>query len=419
MKKQSKRKNENRTIVIDFKDEATYFQLCQDGRAFLEFIIAFLMSIGFQLKHKCNCEGGFRLTRHSHYMRIRLNGLTIWRIQCKSCKAVFTVLPQFVLRYSKMKPEIAKKALLATHGGLSLEFCAMLFDISPMCIYRLVCAAGRVCLVRLLTSCGLPLPLYFLADEKHSYCLSQKVYLPTIVTGRVIWHLGYTTDKSADSFEVSYSQFKQAALTVDNSYQPLGILTDGFESTIKSLRNLFNKTAIANCILHAVNRIPSKLKSVTSSVRRTLSHHLFILFEEHRNLNPINLRSLGQKLRRFYEKIAKTAGDANGELIHQWIKKKKSGWYAPFVDTNIPPFSTFLDQAHNSIDRKLFMMKGFHHPEGSQKNFLNGLALLYNLIPYQRRAKNAGKCGIEVESGKLPTNDWFLNFQILTSGGFQ
>jgi len=318
-----------------------------------------------------------------------------------------------------MKPEIAKKALLATHGGLSLELCAMLFDISPMAIYRLVCAAGRICLVRLLTSCGLPLPLYFLADEKHSYCLSQKVYLPTIVTGRVIWHLGYTEDKSADSFEASYSQFKQAALTLDNSYRPLGILTDGFESTIKSLRNLFNKTAIANCILHAVNKIPSKLKSATSSIRGTLSHQFYILFDDYRKSNPINLRSIGQKLRRFYEKVANTAGNNNGELIHQWIKKKKSGWYIPFIDTNIPPFSTFLDQAHNAIDRKLFMMKGFHHPQGSQRFFLNGLALLYNLIPYQRRAKNAGKCGIQVEGGKLPSKDWFLNLRILTSGGFQ
>ena len=32
------------------------------------------------------------------------------------------------------------------------------------------------------------------------------------------------------------------------------------------------------------------------------------------------------------------------------------------------------------------MMKGFHHPGGSQTAFLTGLAPLYNLIPYQRRA---------------------------------
>ena len=41
------------------------------------------------------------------------------------------------------------------------------------------------------------------------------------------------------------------------------------------------------------------------------------------------------------------------------------------------------------------------------------------LVPYQRRAKHAGQCGVEVEGGKVPTRDWLLNLQILTSGGFR
>jgi hypothetical protein len=51
----------------------------------------------------------------------------------------------------------------------------------------------------------------------------------------------------------------------------------------------------------------------------------------------------------------------------------------------------------------LFTMKGFHHPGGSQQAFLTGLAHLYNLIPYQRRAQHAGQCGVEVEGGTIPT----------------
>jgi hypothetical protein len=40
-----------------------------------------------------------------------------------------------------------------------------------------------------LTRCRLPLPTYVLADEKHSHCLRDRVYLPMIVRGRVFWHL--------------------------------------------------------------------------------------------------------------------------------------------------------------------------------------------------------------------------------------
>ncbi len=245
----SKSTRENRTITVDFNDEATYHRLCQDGRGFIDFVVAFILSMGFALKHKCACSGE-RLTRHSHYARLRLNQLTIWRIQCTVCRGVFTVLPHFVLRYRKMKPEIAKKVLLATHGGLSLELCAVIENVCPMAIYRLVCSVGRTCLVRLLIRCHLSLPEYFIADEKHSHCLDKRVYLPTIGCGRVIWHLGYTTTKSVDAFAADYGEFRQAAIDIDSSYQVAGILTDGFDSTKKSLSQLFPFAKLANCMLH-------------------------------------------------------------------------------------------------------------------------------------------------------------------------
>jgi hypothetical protein len=85
----------NRTITVDFRDEATYFRLLGDGKAFLECVLAFVLSLGFQLTHKATCRGGGCLTRHSHYVRVRL------------------------------RPEVARDALLATHGRLSLELCAV------------------------------------------------------------------------------------------------------------------------------------------------------------------------------------------------------------------------------------------------------------------------------------------------------
>src|SRR4029453_12867545 len=214
----------NRTITVDFHDETTYFALLDNSQAFVEFVLAFILSLGFQLIHKTSCSEGGGLTRHSHYARLRLGGLTIWRVQCTVCKAVFTVLPHFVLRYRSMRPDVARDALLATHGGLSFELCALLYHISPMALYRLVCAFGHHSLVTVLTRCGLPLPVYFLADEKHSHCLTAKVYLPTIVRGRVMWHLGYTTEASAVAFTQSYGEFQRAASQQEPSYRVKGAL---------------------------------------------------------------------------------------------------------------------------------------------------------------------------------------------------
>jgi hypothetical protein len=413
------RTRHNRPITVDFQDEATYFRLLNDGKAFVECVLAFLLSFGFQLIHTATCCGGGCLTRHSHYVRVRLGGLTIWRIQCTRCKAVFTVLPHFVLRYRQMRPEVARDALLAPHGGLSLERCAVICHISPMALYRLICALGQQSVVTVLSRCGLPLPVYFLADEKHSHCLTDKVYLPTIVRGRVIWHLGYTEHASAAAFTQSYGAFQRAASQQAPSYRVKGVLTDGFDSTTKSMRTLFPGARLGNCLRHAITKLPRKLTAVASPVRKALRSQFHTLVYRARQRKGLRVFALGQRLRRFADHVTHTAGVVNGECVRRWVQEKKAGWYAVLADPQMPVTSTLWDQTHNAIERKLFAMKGFHHPGGSQQAFLTGFAHLYNFIPYQRRAQHAGQGGVEVEGGRVPTADWFLNLQILTSGGFR
>jgi hypothetical protein len=143
MRSSARQTRVNRTITVDFQNEATYLQLLGDGKAFVELVMAFILALGFQLQHKATCHGGGCLTRHSHDARLRLGGLTIWRIQCTTGKAVFTVLPHFVLRYRTMRPDVARDALIATHGGLSLAWCAVICHISPMALYRVICAFGQ------------------------------------------------------------------------------------------------------------------------------------------------------------------------------------------------------------------------------------------------------------------------------------
>jgi hypothetical protein len=288
-----------------------------------------------------------------------------------------------------------------------------------MAIYRLVCAFGQQSLVTVLTRCGLALPVYFLADEKHSHCLRDKVYLPTIVHGRMLWHLGDTEDASAAALTQSYQEFQRVVWQHEPAYRVRGILTDGFDSTTKSMRTLFPGARLGNCLRHAINKLPAKLTAIASPVRTALRAQFHTLVYRARQRKGWRVFALGQQLRRFADHVATMAGAANGQRVRHWFADKKAGWYAVLENPQMPVTSTLLDQAHNAIDRKLFAMKGFHHPGGSQSAFLTGLAHLYNLIPSQRRALHAGQCGVEVEGGRLPTSDWMLNLQILTSGGYQ
>src|SRR5215471_13650897 len=325
MRNTTRQTRENRTITVDFQNEATYFQLLGDGKAFLECVLAFVLALGLQLKHKATCRGGSCLTRHSHYVRVRLGGVTIWRIQCTTCKAVFTVLPHLVLRYRSMRPEVARDVLGATHGGLSLELCAAIGHISPMALYRLVCAFGHQSLVTVLTRCGLPLPVYFLADEKHSHCLRDKVYLPTIVHGRVLWHLGYTENASAAAFMRSYQAFQRAAVDQEPTYRVRGVLIDGFDSTTKSMRTLFPGARLGYCLRHALLKLPKKLVAIASPVRQTLRTQFHTLWYRARQRQGLRVFALGQRLRHVVDHVTSTAGATNGERVRRWFQDKKAG----------------------------------------------------------------------------------------------
>jgi hypothetical protein len=204
------------------------------------------------------------------------------------------------------------------------------------------------------------------------------------------------------AFTESYQGFQRAALQQEPSYRVRGILTDGFDSTTKSMRTLFPGARLGNCLRHAINKLPGKLAAIASPARKALRSQFHTLWYRARQRNNLRVFALGQRLRHFADHVAHTAGTAHGERVRRWFQEKKAGWYAVLADPQMPVTSTLLDQAHHAIERKLCAMQGFHHPHGSQQAFLQGLAPLYNLVPYQRRAQHAGQCGGEVEGGRVP-----------------
>ena len=52
MRNTGRQTRENCTITVDFHNEATYDQLLGDSKVFVECVVAFILSLGFQLTHK-------------------------------------------------------------------------------------------------------------------------------------------------------------------------------------------------------------------------------------------------------------------------------------------------------------------------------------------------------------------------------
>jgi hypothetical protein len=93
--------------------------------------------------------------------------------------------------------------------------------------------------------------------------------------------------------------------------------------------------------------------------------HLPLLYRA-RQRKSLRVFALGQRLRYFADYVTQKAGRANGERVRRWVQEKQAGWYAVLAEPQMPVTRTVLAQAHNAINRKLFMMQGVHHPKGSQ-----------------------------------------------------
>jgi hypothetical protein len=170
----------------------------------------------------------------------------------------------------------------------------------------------------------------------------------------------------------SYQAFQRAALQQEPSYRVQGVLTDGFDSTTKSLRTLLPGVRLGTCLRHALVKPPKKLAAIPFPVRNALRSQFHTLLYRARQRKRLRVFALGQRLRHFADHVTRVVGTTNGERVRRWLQDKKAGWYAVFEDPWRPVTSTLLDQAHNAIEWKLFMMKAFHHPQGSQQAFLTG-----------------------------------------------
>ena len=148
-----------------------------------------------------------------------------------------------------------------------------------------------------------------------------------------------------------------------------GVLIDGFDSTAKSLRTLFPRVRLGNCLRHAINKLPGKLTAIPSAVRKTLRSQFHTRLYRARQRKGLRVFALGQRLRRFADHVTTTAGMANGKRVRQWFHDKKAGWYAIFEDPQMPVTSTLLDQAHKPTVSPLRIPLAHCHINSFQRSY--------------------------------------------------
>jgi hypothetical protein len=193
-----------------------------------------------------------------------------------------------------MRPEVAREALGATHGGLRLAWCAVLGPLSPRVLSRLVCALGPQRLVAVRSRGERPWPVELRAAAQPRRCRPARGSLPTIVSGRVLWHLGYTAAARAVALPPSSGLWHRAAAPPEPTYQVRGLLTAGGDSTPKSLRPLLPGARLGTGLRHALSTLPKHLAALPSPVRKAVRSPFHPVLSRARQRQRVRGVALGQ-----------------------------------------------------------------------------------------------------------------------------
>jgi hypothetical protein len=125
----------------------------------------------------------------------------ISQIRCRDCKAVFAVLPSFVLRYQRYEVHLAQSLLeynlvmnvsYRFQGQILGDLNPELAGTTPMSLWRLMTWLGRAIPVTdLLQRLGMKPPTAFLEDEKFVSEAGHQTYIAAITHQDVIWWVAY------------------------------------------------------------------------------------------------------------------------------------------------------------------------------------------------------------------------------------
>lgn len=145
-----------------------------------------------------------------------------------------------------------EKGLYLRRYGVPFDALAYVFGRDASYWYRLHQSLGRFSIVGTTVKDPNKVPVNLIADEKHSWLLGERIYIPTTVAAGCI--LGVDVVASADTQALlkGYEHFRAEAIALNPDYQVETVNTDGWDHTQAARHSLFPGITIVLCFLHLV-----------------------------------------------------------------------------------------------------------------------------------------------------------------------
>ena len=334
-------------------------------------------------------------------------GLIMRRIKIKSDSEVYQVRPSFMMPYNIGKTEEIAKGLDMYQSGSSFESVARIQGKSAMFWYNAYCSLGRNSIISTTIKNSSKLPKHLAADEKHTKCCGQKVYIATTVANGCI--LGAAVSESAGDKGLlsAYSEFMDEAWQINPDYYPESVNTDGWKATKNAWKEFCELTVLVLCFLHSALKIQNLSKKI--SQQKELMNKVWDCYKAK------SFTILSQRLRRLNEwALKENLPERIITKLEEFTEKKRN--FKPGIEIDkAHRTSNMVDRLMNFQDKALYSAKNLHSLT-SARMFVRSMALIWNFHPYCKKVKRHSP--FEDLNGFVYHQNWLQNMMIATSCGF-
>lgn len=236
-----------KTICIPIASEAAYGEIVEDRAQFQEYLDETI-----QLHRELfppQIQDGYRFYGMSYSQK---QNLKLRRIQLLRNGEVYQLRPDFIMPYMIGQTDAVEKALYLRRYGVPYTALAYVFGRDAMYWYRAEQSLGKFSLVGTTVKVAEQMPVNLVADEKHSWLLGERVYLPTTVARECILGVDIVQTASTEELTEGDRPFRDEALNLTLDYQPQTVNTDGWQETQTAWKQLFPRITIVLCFLHSV-----------------------------------------------------------------------------------------------------------------------------------------------------------------------
>lgn len=436
---ETEQKRQNRTVTLHLGNTLAEYQVMISTKSGVQVLIqrvemADSMNWGHLADgHRTGCPRMQRFTHHDSYTRWakHFDGtsslVTILRVRCLDCGAVFTIQPSFIARYKRYDTDAIEKfmvLLFITEDSYRMARVGQALGmdtqqagtwvaldeadddaISPMALWRLVQWMGQLSPAQLNLALGVDPPTHIIEDEKHVKECGEKAYVPMVYAPKeaLIWWIDYVESVSEEALRNSLERFKAISERLTHI---IGATVDGWDPAQNALRKAFPGITLAECQFHALLKLGLHLATFK---RRRKAIGQPISEQEEDLIRQAFMRVLRAPTGEAYQEALDELPDVFDQdplaSRKDSLIAKQALFQAWATDDKLAVVSTPLDQCMKFLNRKQDNMQTFHGPDSGLAT-VNAWAITRNCWRFLKGAKRAGLSPVELAGADLSGIPW-------------